>query len=393
MKYKVIWFDDKYATLPRILEQAILNDIELIGFTNAEEGIVELENNIELYDGAILDGIFYKSANDEGDAYDDEPMGDVAKKLLQLEYRKKLPWFILSGKQSFKKEKNRFAEAYKEGKVYDKLGDNLHLKELWDNLKKESDELPITQLKNKYPNQFEICSDNYIGKKHFDRVLNLVQNIENPTEIKIAEDSLTPIRKIIEAIFNKLNHIGCIPDDIIQENGWISKASRFLSNRDNNYSHKQEIVHPVIAETIFRILTLTQDASHNEGSKLGVDTYLSQSNNTYLYQSCVYALLDILDWLKPFIDNNSDKNNNLRKWKTVQNTPTPDHNQWISGKVLKKSDNGWATFIQDNSSNQISIIPAMVTKFNLEENQPIEIKTEPSPCGTKTFIKDIRVKN
>lgn len=41
-KYKVIWFDDECNTLNIIREKAFLNDIRLVGFENAKEGIEEL---------------------------------------------------------------------------------------------------------------------------------------------------------------------------------------------------------------------------------------------------------------------------------------------------------------------------------------------------------------
>lgn len=172
----------------------------------------------------------------------------------------------------------------------------------------------LTKLKHKYFNPFEMCTDTYLGKKHFDRLHNLVLDIENPNQIKIAQDSLTGIRKIVEAIFSKLNEIGCIPDDIIQDKGWINGSGIFLSGRHRDYTHKQEILHPVIAFNIFKILNITQDGSHNQGSNLGVDAYMASNNNTFLYQSTILLLLDTMDWCKTYIDNNSDKMINQNKW-------------------------------------------------------------------------------
>ncbi|MAL23210.1 MAG: hypothetical protein CMP05_01505 [Xanthomarina sp.] len=388
--YKVIWFDDEFKTLRRIREQAFLNDIELFGFTNAEEGIEELKNNIEYYDAAILDGIFFKNAKDSGHAYDDSPMGDVAMELVKLEDRKKLPWFILSGKTSFTKDKNRFAESFKEGQVYDKLGDNVYLSELWKNLKKESDSLEITQLKHKYPSIFSLCSDEYIGKKHFDRILQIVRDIENPSQILNTQDLLNPLRKVIEAMLTKLNSIGIIPDDIRNTPNWINPSSLFLSNKHNDYEHLEEIIHPVIGESFYRLLNLTQDASHDQGTKLGVDSYLAEKKSTFLYQSTIFLLLEIMDWLKPFIDNNSDKTKNLAKWRNKINPLESNENPGsLEGVVVKISENGYATFQPVGSIRTISIPPSMVSKHELNVDQKIKVQTEPSPSGTKTYIKAI----
>ena len=135
-------------------------------------------------------------------------------------------------------------------------------------------------------------------------------------------------------------------------------------------------------------MNITQDGSHNQGSNLGVDAYMASNSNTFLYQSTVLLLLDTLDSVKLFVDNNKDKETNLAKWDKVQ---TVLKSTSLKGKVIKIAGNGWGTFKQDGNTLEIGIPPQMITSNKLILNQSIEITTEPSPDKTKTFIKDITV--
>jgi hypothetical protein len=172
-KYKVIWFDDEHETRKKIRERAHLSDITLVGFSNAKEGIEELRNNIKAYDAALLDGIFFQNPSEKGIPTQDDAMGDVAKELLRLENHKKLPWFILSGQDSFTKEKNRFAESFKDGQVFDKYGNDEHYNFLWESIKKEADKLPEAQVRQNNNELFEIFKLGYLSNDVEEIVLQL----------------------------------------------------------------------------------------------------------------------------------------------------------------------------------------------------------------------------
>ncbi len=67
MKYRVLWFDDKFKELEIIKEGALLESILLIGYDNAADGIKELESNISLYDAVLIDGLFYERSGQNDD--------------------------------------------------------------------------------------------------------------------------------------------------------------------------------------------------------------------------------------------------------------------------------------------------------------------------------------
>ena len=383
--YKVLWIDDDFnKDFDRLAYQ---NGISLTHFKTSREGMASLESGLKTsnYDAVILDGLAYNESENEEHSIDG--LINSLNKITELRQLKWFPVFVFTGELNKLEYKGdiKWVERFNVPIVI-KGVDN---KGFIDDLIKEVDKQEITQLKHKYPNAFLICDDNYIGSKEFTRVLQLVKDIENPENIINQQDALPPIRKILEAIFKKLNNLGLIPDEIQNNPGAINGASFFLAGNNSGYSYTEELIHPVIAESIRHLISLTQDASHNEGTKLKADTYLSTSLNTFLYQSLCFSMIEVLDYLKLFIDNNSDKIRNQAKWDEIKvNTSTSNT---LKGEVSRIADNGWGTFKQAGSSQEISIPPVLVTSNNLMLNQSIEVTTEPSPCKTKAYIKQIRI--
>lgn len=241
-------------------------------------------------------------------------------------------------------------------------------------------------LKNKYPNPIMLCTDAYIGSKHFDRIIDIIKDIENPEKIEVAQDMLNPMRKILEALFDKLNEIGLIPDEVRKEEGGINGSSIFLSGLNSNYVCQAELIHPMVAENIYRLLNITQDGSHDKGKKLRADEYLSLSKNHILYKSTVYLLLDILEYMKGFLDDNPHKNLNQEKWELRKLTAPIDS---ISGKVIEIQDSGWGVFESDDKIKTIKIPDYKMKQHLLELDQPLKVTTKPSPDGTRTYIDEI----
>jgi hypothetical protein len=85
-----------------------------------------------------------------------------------------LPWFILSGQQSFTKEKNRFADGLKDNVVYDKTND-VDIDRLWFDIKSGANKQIETQIRNDYRRIFEVCQTGYIGSKAAAHLLAILQ--------------------------------------------------------------------------------------------------------------------------------------------------------------------------------------------------------------------------
>ncbi|WP_139854245.1 hypothetical protein [Aequorivita sinensis] len=384
-KYEVLWIDDQADDQEAFSEYASrFEGINLTSFKTAKLGIEELHLNIEYYDAVILDAKGYDESEDEKTSF--SGLNKAIKKINSLSHIKKIPYFIFSAYLD-KKEHASIRDLLSDEQIFLKTLDN---ESLFKALKTAADQQEVTQLKHKYHNIFAICEEKYLGVKQFKRVLQVVRDIESPENISNQQDALSPMRKILEALFKKLTNLGLIPDEIQNGMGKINGASIFLAGKNDNYTYHQELINPVIAEKIRHLLGLTQDAAHDEGNKLGVDTYLSKTSNTYLYQSLCFSMLELLDYMKPFIDNNSDKALNQLKWEMVQ-SKSFSSNEWIPGIISRIAANNYGTFQPEDGGNTLTIIPENILKYALLENQNIQVTTKQSPCGTKTYIDEIKL--
>src|SRR5690606_6645052 len=127
--YKVLWFDDEHQKFQSIKDEAMLEEIQLIGYTNSDEGGDELRQNFRDYDAVLLDGLFFKQKNQKGTDLNQTAFGEIAKILSDLKAKgNSIPWFIYSGQSSFVKDSNDIVDVFKDlafakGKVFDKNKD------------------------------------------------------------------------------------------------------------------------------------------------------------------------------------------------------------------------------------------------------------------------------
>lgn len=311
IKYKVLWLEDESEKMDGFFDKAYQKEIELI----LVETFSELKNEILrkskfYYDAIILDGFGLIESNEEKPSL--KALQESINFINQHKNQEVFPYFILSGYLGEEEHKN----------VRDMIGsENIYYKtideeKLITNLKRAVDEKLETQLKFKYQQLIELCTNDFLGEDNFSRMLSIIKHIENHEKLTNSEDLLNPLRKIVEKVFEKLKDQGIIPDQILTEPGWINGSSLFLSNLHSNYEHLSEFIPPIVGENIHRLLNITHDASHVGGNlKLKSDQYIQSASSDYLYRSCTFLLFDILLWFKDFVENHPNKNQNLALWR------------------------------------------------------------------------------
>jgi hypothetical protein len=210
-----MWFDDEHENFQSIKDEARLENVQLIGYSNANEGIPELRANYNQYDAVLLDGLFFKTADHQGTNIDDAAFGEVAKVLSELRAQNKiLPWFIYSGQKSFVKDKNGFVELFKDasfakGKVFDKNKDE-DFEELLIEIKKAADTNPERIIKVSNPEIFSIFDEEILPTEVENQVLNIFLN-NLPKDKSEFKAVLTNIRSVQESIFLRLENIKVLP--------------------------------------------------------------------------------------------------------------------------------------------------------------------------------------
>jgi hypothetical protein len=295
--YKVMWFDDQHEEFQIFKDEAILKDVQLIGYSNSREGIPELKNNYKDYDAVILDGLFFKTEDHKGTDIDDSAFGEVAKLLSELKVQNKsIPWFIYSGQPSFVKTKNSFVELFKDeafakGKVFDKNKDEDFI-QLLQEIKKEADKNPERIIKMKNPEIFSIFDEGILGDDVECQLFSLFKKntYENRAELK---SILTNIRSIQESIFLKLENNSVLPKGLTfnQKNAHLSgnksHASKWVATTSEYQTPEIETLQKWIYITCGTYIHYLENAH-----------YTGEVISNYAVQSMFSGLLELLLWFK-----------------------------------------------------------------------------------------------
>ncbi|MFV0179778.1 hypothetical protein OBK28_09385 [Empedobacter falsenii] len=380
---KVLWFDDEHQKFIPLKEEAILKDIELIGFENAADGLKELEANFNLYDALIVDGKFF--INKEATNTSDNAFGEVAKTLDNLKMKGKvLPAFIYSGQTNFVLDNHSFVELFKgtfeaEGKVFNKNNDD-DFPLLLEMIKTSVKDNPNSQIRQQYHSVFNAIQGIEALEKHQTTLLEILKEIDT-------DQDYTKVRMIIESLFKALADFNIIPNGFIEQKGWINGTSRFLSGIHEDFVFSEsEFIHPTISNMLYRILNFVQDGSHNEGTlKLKVDDYARRFTSGYLYKSIVYSLLEILCYFGELIRNNQDKTVNQTRWRKKENSSI------IEGVVCQDEKGNY--YVEQYLVNYKSV----PTYINIGDTMIIEVFAENTNPNTKLyypyFVQKFKKKN
>lgn len=362
----ILWIDDKHEELTSTKGRAKFNGINLHPFKSSKAGLKELRNNLDFYDGVLLDARCFENEDDTEGTEDTQYSIDALREINELD--KKFEIFVFTG-QSEEFIDGSYRKLFK--KVYEK-GNNDHVVELMERLKECAKNLPDNQLKIKYAPVFQLTNAGILSAQSNTRLLNLVKFLEG--EINLDVNELTPLRKIIENLFTYLSEVKLIPEEIANERGALNKSSRFLAGINDKYVFSDELIPALIAENLHRLLNITQDGAHGSGAlNLKVDEYLASTNNNYLFKSCIYLLFDILSWVGENISLLNDVEINFAKWERKE-----AHGDEIPGMVIM-TENGYGTFLSHTEQTRCSIPPPLVNQYGLIQGQELVVVTKPDP--------------
>lgn len=375
--FNILWIDDEHEDLTPTKGRAKNNGIKLHPYKSRKAGLKELQNNIDFYDGILLDARCFENEDDTKGTEDTQHSIDALQEINGLD--KKFEIFVLTG-QSEEYIDGSYKKMFKN--VYEK-GNNKHFLELIARLKESAQNLPDTQLKIKYASVFQLTNAGILSAQSNTRLLNLVKFLEGESDLDVNE--LTPLRKIIENLFTYLAEVKLIPQEIAKARGAISNSSRFLAGINDEYVFNDDPIPALVSENLHRLLNITQDGAHGDGAlNLKVDEYLASANNNYLFKSCIYLLFDILSWFGENIQEHRDIETNNAKWQKKES-----HGDEISGTIIK-IENGFGTFLSNTKYTRCSIPPLLVSRYSLTQGQELVVITKPDPNdSSNTHIKKI----
>ncbi|MFC2080867.1 hypothetical protein ACFLR8_01490 [Bacteroidota bacterium] len=293
--------DIRYAkSLKAIAEK---EDIELTHYTNFDEGFQELEGNPNFYVGAILDArCFVDVSSEERNIEKDSSVYYAIHRLQDYikATRRHIPFCINTG---FGGEFRENLEAMNI-QVFDKASER---DKMFNYMMIGINSMPITKLKTEFPDVYYCFEKGYLGdraEQHLLTVFALLDN-ENYAGLVIEEILFNPVRKILEAIYKRLNVFDkeIIPDEAIVG---IEKQVKFNWCKDRLVSGKHfndkgeiklEATTPFLPYHLHSVLELLHDITSTKSHDY--EDYISR----YLIKSVVYAALEMIVWFTNYIDN------------------------------------------------------------------------------------------
>lgn len=284
MMYKVLWIDDECndPSLQEIADKAFDEySIELLGCKSAEEGLEKLEE-ANLLDAILLDARFLLNKKDGAGSEDLKGLSKVWKKLDQLESKALvLPRFILSGQTSISNN-DTFSDTY--GNFYSKHEPE-DINRLFTDIIVAADKRIETQIRHKYSDAFDVCTNAYIGKQNANELMVILKGYES-RDFKNSS-YYNAIRKIMEDIFVCCAKKRFFPASCREMNA----RSRELSNNP--------IIPIYIQRSIHSVVVAAQNGSH----RLVIDRAVTSGDAPYLLASTSMELLNILIWYKKYVDS------------------------------------------------------------------------------------------
>lgn len=282
-KIKVLWIDDepqdgfrKYA----YNQKGIYLDVA----KSVDEGLEMLQNRDKIYEAIILDA---NCVIRPGDV----PVLDALTYAIVNLYRLRIdiPWFVYTAGGERWKEILPYLIPkdilWLKRQYYDKPADQ---EAILDDIREAVSQFQATQIKQKYPEVFEV----YEGMD----LINLLIDMHNNDAF--SRDCTVPnrVRQIMDFICDYMSKIGIVPFDF--EPSKITEHSRFIGKKEMN-----EIIPLHIQRLMFFLVDYSNNGSHRF---LQVTELIRSGKAPYVNITAVYALLNILQWLSSLPDLDSD---------------------------------------------------------------------------------------
>ncbi len=270
-KYHVIWIDDKYKEYDGFITNAAMDGIGVTPFEYGKDGINALEENLDFWDGVILD---VKCCYEEGDLDIAENFYKVRDELqaIKLTGRPSLPYYVYSAQPDILSN-SMFIASLNGKRLYEKAIDD---DELVKDIVVEAEKLPETKLRLKYLSEIpfpELYTELY-------EILTFIE--EDKTDIP---DPLEKTRLVLNWVMDYCNEVGILP---IKHNGSnLSECSVFLGKKD-----MQKYVPLHIQRSLHSAVDISNNASH----RVEIFNAIRSGKAPFLVRSTVFDLLNVLVW-------------------------------------------------------------------------------------------------
>lgn len=268
-KYRVIWIDDEWdEQIPFIKRCKDEYGIEIVSFKTSKDGMIALESNLDSWDAVILDVEVYNET--ENEVASAKGFQNSIQKISNLENKKKIPYFISTGKDAVKMNE-LFLSQY--NRIYIKGDDD---EDLICDLKDAANSQIETQIRHRYEDLFSWFPNE-------NELLKILKCVE--TNDCANYSCMNDIRKVLEWVRDFCVELGIITQSTTELNAF----SKSLCDSQVRY-----LVPIYIQRSIHSCTVVSQEGSH----ALSIHDVMIKGDAPYLLRSTVFELLNIIYWCK-----------------------------------------------------------------------------------------------
>jgi hypothetical protein len=409
MEYKVLLIDDKHdhPSIETIKKMAAMANIELIGEKYHVQGMELLKKDTSLsFQAVILDATGYKKSELEEGKESNSGLYYSLKFLNELKADRMIPWFVYTGAprnlddENFMDQISEYQNEIKFGRselcYYTKT---IHEKELLQDLKAEIDNIQQTQIQHQHKEVFQIAKNINIPDEDINHLVAILKSIQsNGSDL---EPSLyfTQLRKYVEYVFRAAAKYNILHENCIDKNGKINLAESSLFLAGENTKHLKVACSKahfpkIMAENIKNLIFVTGAASHTSDvdptKNMDYQHYREQLKTPYLLYQLTFIICDLFVWFDNYLSKNREAEWNKNYWISLEEIASITlDTDWTEGVFSEIQPNGYGTFKPNDGSNSIGIHPIAITKFEIFPGEKLKVKTQPSPDGSKIYIKEI----
>ena len=311
--YQIIWADDEIDALLDETSKALFSKhhVDVQKCNNAAMLEEKLKNVNYRTDAVIVDANF--TAKDFTPS--DETIVSGLRKAMRLigEY-KHLPFYLYTQRVNLSDlvDEDELDYFHDNNAIFFK-GDGLL--PLLDRIKsdvnkKNSAEFQIDNQFRKELNFFQVFDKQCKGNsKSHDLIRGLLIQSRGGT-LTSTELYLNPFRSILENMRDVAASFGIVPEGLK-----LNEFSRLLCSKEEKYKLNKEVLPKALHMLMQYLVKMVQDGSHTGANlQYEVRQYISESKDTLIIQSLLFAIIELVSWFITYLMNHTDKQENLANW-------------------------------------------------------------------------------
>ena len=286
--YRILYSDDVEPS-ESFFDQAKVDGFEIVWEQNWQGAKKRLISEIDRFDAVILDakGKLNPDSKDQDGRHLKQAQDDIQELMKAGE---DICAVIYSGNADV-------AEMF-ETETFPLIEKKHGAEVLFKRLKEHIENKPLYLLKKKHEYPFRVFEAGLLSSYYQEDLIKLVKTIDSPIEQDVPKHLYTPIRTLIEGVFDCLIRNGALPREFKTPKSGVNLANcrKLLKGIKvqipdvGSWSLKKDIVPLRLPVHIDTILEITNPKSHYH---TGVGTKYIK----YSVGALVYLLLDVLSWL------------------------------------------------------------------------------------------------